>query len=62
MSVQVSLGSIHRLIRIDTFRRVHNVGFLAGQLKCVASVVELHTNKQNRFNVSALDCRQHDYT
>ena len=34
MSVRVSLRGMLRLIRIDTSRRVHNVGFLAGRLKC----------------------------
>ena len=33
MYVQVSLRGMHRLIRIDTLRRVHNVGFLVKPLK-----------------------------
>ena len=33
MSVWISLRGILRLIRIDTLRRVHNVGFLTKQLK-----------------------------
>ena len=35
MSVRVSLRGLHRLICIDTLRRVHKVGFLAGRLICV---------------------------
>ena len=34
-SVRVSLRGMLRLIRVDTLRRVHNVGFLAGRLKCI---------------------------
>ena len=33
MSVRVRLRGMLRLIRVDNLRRVHNVGFLAGQLK-----------------------------
>ena len=32
MSIRVSLRGMLRLIRIDTLRRVHNVGFLEGRL------------------------------
>ena len=34
MYVRVSLRGMLRLIRVDTLRRVHNVGFLAGRLIC----------------------------
>ena len=30
MSIRVSLRGMLRLIRVDTLRRVHHVGFLAG--------------------------------
>ena len=32
MSIRVSLRGMLRLIRVDTLRRVYNVGFLAGRL------------------------------
>ena len=35
VSVRVSLRDMLRLIRVDTLRRVHNVGFLAGRLKYI---------------------------
>ena len=35
LSVRVSLRGIFRLIRADTLRRVHNVGFLVGRLLCI---------------------------
>ena len=37
---RISLRGMLRLIRVDTLRRVHNVGFLAGRLIC------LNTEKQ----------------
>ena len=33
MSVRVSLRGMLKLIRVDSLRRAHNVGFLAGRLK-----------------------------
>ena len=36
MSVRVSLSRMLRLIRVDTFRRVHNIGFLVERLISVA--------------------------
>ena len=33
----ISLRGLRRLILIDTLRRGHNVGFLAGRLKCEIS-------------------------
>ena len=33
MSIRVSLRGMLRLTRVDTLRRVHNVGFSAGRLK-----------------------------
>ena len=35
MSVRVSLRGMLKLNRVDTLRRVHNVGFLAGRLNYV---------------------------
>ena len=37
MSVRVSLRGLLRLIRVDTLRRVHTVGFLTGRLTCIES-------------------------
>ena len=34
-SIRFSLRGKRRLIRGDTLRRVHTVGFLAGRLKCL---------------------------
>ena len=35
MSVRFSLRGMLRLIRVDTLRRVHSVGFLVGRLICI---------------------------
>ena len=32
MSIRVSLRDMLKLIRVDTLRRIHNFGFLAGRL------------------------------
>ena len=32
MSIRVDLRGMLRLIRVDTLRRVHNVGFLTGRV------------------------------
>ena len=32
VSVRISMFDMFRLIRVDTLRTVHNVGFIAGQL------------------------------
>ena len=39
MSILVSLCGMLRLIRVDTLRRDHNAGFLAGRLNCVCAQV-----------------------
>ena len=62
MSVRDSLHGMLRLIRVDTLRRVHNVGFLAARLICstirlmcvtkydsVGMPVYFHVAKQMRF-------------
>ena len=43
MSVRVSLRGMFRLIRDDTLRRGHNVGFLAGRLISLCSTLSLVT-------------------
>ena len=49
MSILVSLRSMLRLIRIDTLRRVHNVGFLVGRLICNFQHISIHLTQQMLF-------------
>ena len=43
MYIRVSLRGMLRLIRVDTLRRVHNVGFLAGRLNLLIHIFQVRT-------------------
>ena len=46
MSYRISLRGLHILIRVDTLRRVHTVGFLVGRLICcLTRIYVVYVNK-----------------
>ena len=50
MSVRVSLRGMLRLVRVDTLRRVHTVGFFARRLKCVLVTLPCPTVYEFKHN------------
>ena len=53
MSIRLSLRGMLMLIRVDTFRRVHNVGFRAGRL---ISMIYLSLRRFNVIKVLSCCC------
>ena len=56
MSVRVSLRGILRLIRVDTLRRIHNVGFLVERFICLLFIL-LYSVVFNRQNTLPLNMK-----
>ena len=48
MSIRVSLLGMLRPIRVDTLRKFHNVGFIAGRLIC-CGLQEVVPEKQSEY-------------
>ena len=68
MSVRVSLRGMLRLIRVDTLRRAHNVGFLAGRLIIIILICPrlflifvIYSNSYHNNYVSYLQLRWRAY-
>ena len=58
MSIRVSLCRMLRLIRDDTLRRVNNVDFLAGRLKCK---IDFHRDMTEKLLKTAFNPNQSNH-